>query len=139
MIFGKQLCQSYQKLAQLSRTHFVFFRNPSTAEKFNFQWHASFGFIDFFLEISIFLCRVWPLCQNDRAEHFFHVWKKIKLFLIFLCYWEARTSLIFSWSKTKSNWAPLEKWWRTKIFSVRQSPYFFAWETILQNQSLRSQ
>ena len=125
MIFGKQLCQSYQKLAQLSRTHFVFFRNPSTAEKFNFQWHASFGFIDFFWEISIFLCRVWPLCQNDRAEYFFQVWKKIKLSLIFLCYGEARTSLIFFIKQNKIQLGPLWKMMTNQNFHCLRNPYFF--------------
>ena len=125
MIFGKQLCQSYQKLAQLSRTHFVFFRNHSTAEKLNFQWHASFGFIEFFLEISIFSCRVWPLCQNDRAEHFFQVWKKIKLSLIFLCVGEARTSLTFFMKQNKFQLGPPWKMMTNQNFHCLPNPLFF--------------
>ena len=87
MIFGKQLCQSYQKLAQLSRTHFVFFRNHSTAEKLNFQWHASFGFIEvFFGNLNFFMSCLTPLpkwsCRtffsglekNQTFSHFFMCW-----------------------------------------------------------------
>ena len=125
MIFGKQLCQSYQKLAQLSRTHFVFIRNHSTAEKLNFQWHANFGFIEFFLEISIFSCRVWPLCQNDRAEHFFQVWKKIKLSLIFLCVGEARTSLTFFMKQNKFQLGPPWKMMTNQNFHCLSNPLFF--------------
>ena len=140
MIFGKQLCQSYQKLAQLSRTHLVFFRNHSTAEKLNFQWHANFGFIEFFLEISIFSCRVWPLCQNDRAEHFFSGLEKNQTFShFFMCWGGKNQSDFFHEAKQIPTGPPLEKWWRTKIFIVCQTPYFFAWESILQNQSLHSQ
>ena len=125
MIFGKQLCQSYQKLAQLSRTHFVFFRNHSTAEKLNFQWHASFGFIEFFLEISIFSYHVWPLCQNDRAEHVFQVWEKIKLSLIFLCVGEARTSLTFFMKQNKFQLGPPWKMKTNQNFHCLPNPLFF--------------
>ena len=124
MIFGKQLCQSYQKLAQLSRTHFVFFRNPSTAEKFNFQWHASFGFIDFFLEISIFLCRVWPLCQNDCAEHFFHVWKKSNFFSFFYIIGRQEPVWFFHEAKQSPTGPPLKNDDEPKFSVFVKAPIF---------------
>ena len=96
------------------------------------------GSLSFFLEISIFWFRVWPLCQNDRAEHFFQVWKKIKLSLIFLCYGEARTSLIFFIKQNKIQLGPPWKMMTNQNFHCLRNPYFFAWETILQNQSLHS-
>ena len=139
MIFGKQLCQSYQKLAQLSRTYFVFFRNPSTAAKFNFQWHASFWFLEIFLEISIFLFAVWPLCQSDRAKHFFRFGKKSNFPWFFLSYGEARTSLTFFKKQNNIQLGPLWKMMTNQNFHCLPNPLFFAWESILQNQSIHSQ
>ena len=139
MIFGKQLCQSYQKLAQLSRTHFVFFRNSSTAEKFNFYWHASFWFIELFLEISIFWFRVWPLCQNDRAEHFFQVWKKNQTFSHFFMLWRGKNqSDFFHKAKQNPTGPPLKNDDEPKFSLFVKPPIFLAWESILQNQSLHS-
>ena len=109
MIFGKQLCQSYQKLALPSRTHFVFIRNHSTAEKLNFQWHANFGFIEFFLEISIFSCCVWPFCQNDRAEHFFSGLEKNQTFShFFMCWGDKNQSDFFHEAKQIPTGPPLK-------------------------------
>ena len=140
MIFRKQLCQSYQKLAQLSRTHFVFFRNHSTAEKLNFQWHANFGFIEFFFgNLNFFMSCLTPLPKWSCRTFFFRFGKKSNFLSFFYVLGRQEPVWLFSWSKTNSNWAPLEKWWRTKIFIVCQTPYFFAWESILQNQSLHSQ
>ena len=130
MIFGKQLCQSYQKLAQLSRTHFVFFRNHSTAEKLNFQWHASFGFIEFFFgNLNFFMSCLTPLPKWSCRTFFFRFGKKSNFLSFFYVLGRQEPVWLFSWSKTNSNWAPLEKWWRTKIFIVCQTPYF-----LLENQ-----
>ena len=129
MIFGKQLCQSYQKLAQLSRTHFVFFRNHSTAEKLNFQWHASFGFIEFFWKSQFFHVMFDPFARMIVQNMFFRFGKKSNFLSFFYVLGRQEPVWLFSWSKTNSNWAPLEKWWRTKIFIVCQTPYF-----LLENQ-----
>ena len=128
MIFGKQLCQSYQKLAQLSRTHFVFIRNHSTAEKLNFQWHANFGFIEFFLEISIFSCCVWPLCQNDRAEHFFSGLEKNQTFShFFMCWGGKNQSDFFHEAKQIPTGPPLKNDDEPK-FSLFVNPPIFSLE-----------
>ena len=104
---------------------FCFFQEPFHGREIQFLVTCKFWVHwAFFLEISIFWFRVWPPCQNDRAEHFFQVWKKIKLSLIFLCYGEARTSLIFFIKQNKIQLGPLEKWWRTKIFIVWETPIF---------------
>ena len=125
MIFGKQLCQSYQKLAQLSRTHFVFFWNHSTAEKLNFQWHASFGFIEFFFgNLNFFMSCLTPLPKWSCRTFFFRFGKNSNFLSFFYVLGRQEPVWLFSWSKTNSNWAPLEKWWRTKIF-ILSTPLFF--------------
>ena len=130
MIFGKQLCQSYQKLAQLSRTHFVFFRNHSTAEKLNFQWHASFGFIEFFWKSQFFHVVFDPFAKMIVQNIFFQVWKKIKLSLIFLCVGEARTSLTFFMKQNKFQLGPPWKMMTNQNFHCLSNPLFF----LLENQ-----
>ena len=103
MIFGKQLCQSYQKLAQLSRTHFVFFRNHSTAEKLNFQWHGSFGFIEFFFWKSQFFHVVFdPFAKMIVQNIFFQV------FIFFMCWGGKNQSDFFHEAKQIPTGPPLK-------------------------------
>ena len=87
MIFGKQLCQSYQKLAQLSRTHFVFFQEPfhgretqfSVTCKFWVHW-VFFGNLNFFMScltpLPKWSCRTFfsGLEKNQTFSHFFMCW-----------------------------------------------------------------
>ena len=139
MIFGKQLCQSYQKLAQLSRTYFVFFRNPSTAEKFNFQWHASFGFIElFFGNINFLVLCLTPL-PKWSCRTFFLGLEKNQTFSHFFMLWRGKNQSDFFIKQNKIQLGPPWKMMTNQNFHCLRNPYFFAWETILQNQSLHSQ
>ena len=110
-------------------TFCFFFRNHSTAEKLNFQWHASFGFIEFFGNLNFFMSCLTPLPKWSCRTFFSGLEKNQTFSHFFYVLGRQEPVWLFSWSKTNSNWAPLEKWWRTKIFIVCQTPYF-----LLENQ-----
>ena len=128
MIFGKQLCQSYQKLAQLSRTHFVFFRNPSTAEKFNFQWHASFGFIDFFFgNLNFFVSCLTPL-PKWSCRTFFSCLEKNQTFSHFFILLGGKNQSDFFMKQNKVQLGPPWKMMTNQNFQCSSKPLFFLLE-----------
>ena len=127
MIFGKQLCQSYQKLAQLSRTHFVFFQEPFHGRETQFSVTCKFWVHwVFFLEISIFSCHVTPLCQNDRAEHFFSGLEKNQTFShFFMCWGGKNQSDFFHEAKQIPTGPPLKNDDEPKFSLFAKPPVFF--------------
>ena len=97
------------------------------------------GSLSFFWKYQFFGFVFDPFAKMIVQNIFFRFGKKSNFLSFFYVLGRQEPVSLFSWSKTNSNWAPLEKWWRTKIFIVWETPIFFAWETILQNQSLHSQ
>ena len=130
MIFGKQLCQSYQKLAQLSRTHFVFFRNHSTAEKLNFQWHASFGFIEFFFgNLNFFMSCLTPLPKRSCRTFFSGLEKNQTFSHFFMCWGAKNQSDFFHEAKQIPTGPPLKNDDEPKFSLFAKPPIF-----LLENQ-----
>ena len=87
------------------------------------------GSLSFFWK-SQFFHVVFDLFAKMIVQNiFFRFGKKSNFLSFFYVLGRQEPVWLFSWSKTNSNWAPLEKWWRTKIFIVCQTPYF-----LLENQ-----
>ena len=123
--FRKTTLSVISEISSAFQNTFCFYQEPFHGRETQFSVTCKFWVHWVFLEISIFSCRVWPLCQNDPAEHFFQVWKKIKLSLIFLCVGEARTSLTFFMKQNKFQLGPPWKMMTNQNFHCLSNPLFF--------------
>ena len=130
MIFGKQLCQSYQKLAQLSRTHFVFFQEPFHGRETQFSVTCKFR-VDwvFFWKSQFFHVVFDPFAKMIVQNIFFRFGKKSNFLSFFLCVWEARTSLTFFMKQNKFQLGPPWKMMTNQNFHFVYPPIF-----LLENQ-----
>ena len=129
MIFGKQLCQSYQKLAQLSRTHFVFFSGTIPRPRNSiFSDMQVLGSLSFFWKSQFFHVVFDPFAKMIVQNIFFRFGKKSNFLSFFYVLGRQEPVWLFSWSKKNSNWASLEKWFQN--FHCLPNPLFF----LLENQ-----
>ena len=123
--FRKTTLSVISEISSAFQNTFCFFQEHPRPRNSIFSDMQVLGSLSFFLEISIFWFRVWPLCQNDRAEHFFQVWKKNQTFSHFFMLWRGKNqSDFFHKAKQNPTGPPLKNDDEPK-FSLFEKPLFF--------------
>ena len=93
--FRKTTLSVISEISSAFQNTFCFYQEPFHGRETQFSVTCKFWVHWVFLEISIFSCRVWPLCQNDPAEKKFSVWKKNQTFSHFFMCWGGKNQSDF--------------------------------------------
>ena len=129
--FRKTTLSVISEISSAFQNTFCFFQEPFHDQETQFSVTCKFWVHwGFFLKFQIFQVLFVPFAKMILQNIFFRFGKKSNFLSFFYVLGRQEPVWLFSWSKTNSNWAPLEKWWRTKIFIVCLTPYFF----LLENQ-----
>ena len=93
--FRKTTLSVISEISSAFQNTFCFYQEPFHGRETQFSVTCKFWVHWVFLEISIFSCRVWPLCQNDRAELFFRFGGKNQTFSHFFMCWGGKNQSDF--------------------------------------------
>ena len=123
--FRKTTLSVISEISSAFQNTFCFFQEPFHGWEIQFSVTCKFWVHWVFLEISIFSCRVWPLCQNDRAEHFFSGLEKNQTFShFFMCWGGKNQSDFFHEAKQIPTGPPLKNDDEPKFSLFAKPPIF---------------
>ena len=128
--FRKTTLSVISEISSAFQNTFCFFQEPFHGRETQFSVTCKFWVHwVFFGNLNFFMSCLTPLPEWSCRTFSSGLEKESNFLSFFYVLGRQEPVWLFSWSKTNSNWAPLEKWWRTKIFIVCQTPYF-----LLENQ-----